>query len=327
MKKLGNDEIRALAVGAVSIEEDESGILHFYKYTKAQMDGFGKWNEKSPVLCTTGVRLDFHTSSSSLTFAAAFPGKYEVYIDGQLRYYLPVGPAEYGGRYAAHEEITLEVCDPLGNKAGEHRVTIYLPSHSIGGVSLLALDDGAYAKRHEFKTKFLMIGDSITQGWESKYDSLSYANRVSRFFDAESIVQGRGGSYFKAQTFEKLPDFEPDVVTVAYGVNDFAHYKTLEEMKEHLCAYLDKLGAAYGDKKVFVILPLWFKNREGKPMGRYEDCRALIANEARARGFICIDALAFVPPLEDFFTDGVHPSDLGFSLLAENLIKEMQKYL
>ena len=172
-----------------------------------------------------------------------------------------------------------------------------------------------------------MIGDSITQGWDSKFDSLSYANRVSRFFNAESIVQGRGGSYFKEETFEKLPNFDPDVVTVAYGVNDFHHYKTLSEMKEHLCAYLDKLKAAYGDKKVMVISPLWFKNREGKPMGRYEDCRALIAAEAENRGFIHIDGLSFVPPLDEFFTDGLHPNDLGFSLLSENLVREMQKYL
>ena len=327
MKKLTNNDLRALAVGAVSIEEDKNGILHFYKYTKAQMDGFGKWNEKSPVLCTTGVRLDFHTDSSTLVFAAAFPGKYEVYIDSQLRYYLPVGPAEYGGRYAVGEEISMDVCDSLGNKSDEHRITLYLPSHSIGGVSLLAIDEGAYAVRHEFKAKFLMIGDSITQGWESKYDSLSYANRVSRFFDAESIVQGRGGSYFKADTFEKLPGFEPDVVTLAYGVNDFAHYKTLCEMQTQLCAYLDKVKAAYGDKRVLVILPIWFKNREGRPMGRFEDCRALIAREAKKRDFICIDGLPFVPPLDDFFADGLHPNDLGFSLFSENLIKEVQKYL
>ena len=327
MRKLCNDELRALAVGAVNIEEDKNGILRFYKYTKAQMDGFGKWNEKSPVLCTTGVRFDFHTDSSSLVLAAAFPGKYDVYIDAQLRSFLPVGPAEKGGKYEVGEEITLSVCDSLGNKRAEHRVTIYLPSHSVGSISTLALDDGAYAKKHEFSVKFLMIGDSITQGWESKYDSLSYANRVSRFFDAESIVQGRGGSYFKEETFEKLPNFDPDVVTVAYGVNDFHHYKTLSQMKEHLCSYLDKLRDAYGDKRVMIISPIWFKNREGKPMGRFEDCRALIAAEAENRGFIYIDGLSFVPPLDDFFTDGLHPNDLGFSLLSENLIKEMQKYV
>ena len=327
MKKLSNDELRALAVGAVSIEEDKNGVLRFYKYTKAQMDGFGVWNEKSPVLCTTGVRLDFHTDSSSLSFAAALPGKYEIYIDGQLRHFLPVGPSEKGGKYGVGEEITLQLCDPLGNKNAEHRVTLYLPSHSIGAISYVSLDDGAYVKRHEFSIRFLMIGDSITQGWDSRFDSLSYANRVSRFFNAESIVQGRGGSYFKEESFEKLPNFDPDVVTVAYGVNDFHHYKTLSEMKEHLCASLDKLKAAYGDKKIMVISPLWFKNREGKPMGRYEDCRALIAAEAENRGFIHIDGLSFVPPLDEFFTDGLHPNDLGFSLLSENLIREMQKYL
>jgi hypothetical protein len=76
-----------------------------------------------------------------------------------------------------------------------------------------------------------------------------------------------------------------------------------------------------------IISPIWFKNRDGKPMGRYEDCRALIAAEAEKRGFIYVDGLSFVPPLDEFFTDGLHPNDLGFSLYTENLIREMQKYL
>jgi lysophospholipase L1-like esterase len=221
----------------------------------------------------------------------------------------------------------MPLCDSLGHKNAEHRVTLYLPSHRIGSIGLVGLDDGSYAKRHSFSVRFLMIGDSITQGWNSKYDSLSYANRVSRFFNAESIVQGRGGSIYKEETFEKLPDFDPDVVTVAYGVNDFHHYKTLDEMRTHVRAYHDKLKEAYGDKKVMIISPIWFKNREGKLMGRYEDCRALIAAEAEAHGFIHIDGLSFVPPLDEFFTDGLHPNDLGFSLYTENLIREMQKYL
>ena len=328
MKKLTNTELRSLTVGALGIDEDERGLLRFYKYTKTQMDGFGVWNEKSPVLCTTGVRFDFHTNSSMLAFAAATAGKYELYIDGLLRGQYIIGPAEKGGKADVGERIEVCLCDPLGAAGGDYRVTLYLPSHNIGQIEYIEIDVGAYARRHEFacSKKLLMIGDSITQGWKSVYDSLSYANRVSRFFDAESVIQGRGGSYYKEETIEKLCGFEPDVITVAYGTNDFHHYKTLAEIREHVRAYHGRLADVYGDRRILVISPIWRETTE-KPMGSFEECRAVVAQEANAHGFIHIDGLKLVPPISELYTDGLHLNDLGFSIYSENLIREMKKYM
>ncbi len=327
MRRLNNGEISELCVGALNIRECEDGLLRFEKYTESQMDGFGRWTEKSPVLCTTGVRLDFHTDSSQLCFAAATCGKYEVYIDGLLRCFVKVGEREKGADAEPFEEICVRLCDPLGNAKAEHRVTLYLPSHSIGKLSYVSLDDTSYARRHVFAYKFLMIGDSITQGWESKYDSMSYANRVSRFFDAESIVQGRGGSCFVEDTFCRLPNFEPDLITIAYGTNDFSACASLDEMKSHVSPYFDRVKEAYGDRTVLVISPIWRKSREGKRMGSFEECRELVATEAIKRGFIHVDGLELIGNVDDFFTDGLHPNDLGFSVFSENLIRIMQKYV
>ena len=325
MIRLSNEELKKLAVGCVRIEEDE-GVLRFYKYTDEQMTGFGPWKKSSPCCCTTGVKFDFYTNSGKIALAASVAGKYELWIDGVTRKLIMVGNEEQGGEISPHERFETELSDAFGRKKDEYRITVYLPSHSVGQIDYISLDDGAYARRYEYSRKFLIIGDSITQGWDSKYDSLSYANRISRFFDAESIIQGRGGSVYNENTIVKLPNFEPEVVIVAYGTNDYAHHNDMNEFKKHISLYHDKLLECYGDKKIFVISPVWRVLRDVKL--NFSECCEFIRDEAERHGFIHIDGSTLMPPInEDFYTDGLHPTDLGFSVMAENLAPRILKYL
>ena len=192
---------------------------------------------------------------------------------------------------------------------------------------LIELDDGAFVRPHKYDCKMLFIGDSITQGWASSLDSYSYAYRISSFFNAESVIQGIGGAYFNEESFDSLP-FDPDIVFVAYGTNDFGHYKTYDELRAHCEAHLGLIAEEYKGKKVFVLSPIWREQRDGKAMGTFEGCRAIIIDAAEKLGLIHIDGLKLVPPLPSLFADGfLHPNDNGFSLYAENLSKEVQKLI
>ena len=63
-------------------------------------------------------------------------------------------------------------------------------------------------------------------------------------------------------------------------------------------------------------------------MGRFEECRALVIEEAARRGMIHIDGLKMVPPIPSLFSDEyLHPNALGFAYYAENVLREIQKYL
>ena len=43
---------------------------------------------------------------------------------------------------------------------------------------------------------------------------------------------------------------------------------------------------------------------------------------------IHVDGLSLVPPIPEFFADtNLHPNDLGFSLYAENLCRQLLPYL
>lgn len=323
--RLTADDIRQITVGAVRTEQRADGI-HFFKCTEKQVVAYAKLSAPlgERASGTTGVRLDFHTNSAHLSFGASAGDKFELYIDNVLRKQYLMG--EYRGR---GESVTADLCDPLGDPVGEVRVTLYFPSHNTGGVlEFLELDDGAFFRPHRFDRRMLMIGDSITQGYNSKYDSLSYALRVSRHFNAESVIQGVGGAYFHESTFDTVP-FTPDIVTVAFGTNDFGHFKTLEELRLHAAAFLGKVSAAYHrTSEIFVLSPIWREHREGKQMGSFQSARAVVREEAEKRNLIHIDGLLLLPPDPEFFADGyLHPNDNGFGIMAENLIAEMEKHL
>lgn len=322
--KLNFEQIKSVTVGAVTVCTQDDGI-HFYRSTKKQIDA---WTVLKPDIghratISTGIRLDFHTSSSYIRFGTASGRKYEVYVDGLYRAYFDMDEIE-------DKQACVYLNEPNYPAADEHRVTLYLPAHNeISVLTYVELEDGATLTRHKFDTKMLFIGDSITQGHAADRDSLSYANRVSRYFNAESIINGNGSAYFHETTFD-TPDFAPDTVIVALGTNDFDHFKSREEMVYHANAYLKMTAEAYGKSaKLFYISPIWrgdLAKRE-RAVGTFDECRRTLADIAVSHGFIHIDGLTLVPHNEEFFTDRfIHPNNVGFGIYAENLIKEILKH-
>lgn len=316
--KLTNEQITSLTFGAVAIEEREDG-LHFFKCTKRQIAAWTALSEslgERAEVTTTGVRLDLHTDARELRISG--DGRFEVLINGLLRASLtPNG----------EESVSLALTDPLGAPQDEVRVTLVFPSHGCGILREVELVGATYARPHEFKKKLLFYGDSITQGWKSDWNCLSYAWRVTQFFDAESIIHGVGGGYFHPDLVDRVP-LDPDAIVVAFGTNDFGKRETTDELRRYAQGFMDRIAEEYPDKTVFCISPIWRAVQE-KPMGSFAECRAVIIDEALAHGFVHVDGLELVPPLPELFTDPnpLHPGDLGFGIYAENLIRVMAREL
>ncbi len=314
--KLTFEQIKSATVGAVKIEQKADGI-HCHKCTQSQVN---TWMRESAELganasATTGIRLDFQTDSQRLTVSTACGRPFELIVDGLLRARLD---------FSETEKITVDLCDPLGDPLPQKRVTLCFPCHGTPGtLSSVELDDGATFTPHTFDRKLLFIGDSITQGWESGWDSLSYVSRVSEFFNAESVNQGIGGAYFLPESFDHI-SFDPDAVIVSYGTNDFGHYPTKEEFYDQARAHLTLIKREYGDRPIFVISPIWRGKKTEKKMGRFQECRAIVKALAEEMELRHIDGLTLVPPLPELFSDGyLHPNANGFSLYAENLIRQL----
>ena len=313
--QLSFEQLKEITVGAVHMESVD-GEMRFFKYFPYMIP---MWAEQNPSFeerakTTTGIRFDFHTNSKHMSLGIEKPAKFEIYIDGIFRYTMK-----------EVDSLSFDITNPRGEPVEDAHVTVYFPSHKIGRVKSLELDDGAYVRPHTFDRKILFVGDSITQGWESGFDSLSFANKVSRYFNAESVIQGVGGACFFPEFLEPLPmDF--DWVVVGYGTNDFDRRKEFDEFNVHMCEYMSKLARLYGDKKVFVISPIWRRLSKPEARVRFGEYRRAIADEAQKRGFIHVDGSMLVPPVNDLYTDGLHPDGVGFSLFAENLIEFMKNF-
>ncbi|MBO5702517.1 MAG: SGNH/GDSL hydrolase family protein [Clostridia bacterium] len=299
--KLNLEQIKNLTVGAVDVALKDDGI-HFYKMQKCQIDAFYALSEILGFRAetTTGIRLDFETDSKFLAFEIKSGTRFEYLIDGV-----------YQGTV---KDSRIDLAEPC-------RVTLCFPSHEIGIIDNVELSDGASATRHKFDRKILFIGDSITQGWNSGIDTLSYAYRTSFALNCDSIIQGVGGAYYHESTFADS-GFEPNTIIVAYGTNDVNHFKTKDEMIEQLRLYLGKVKETYKQSKIYAISPIWVSGgNEEKRMGNLWECYDLIAEEIEKIGIEHIRGLDLVSHEKCLFADDLHPNKDGFEEYAKNLVK------
>ena len=310
------EQIKRITVGAVEIWEGTDG-LHFSKCTKTQLLAWketdsGLFNNAIPA---TGVRLDFYTDSDFVKISLGSVGKYEVKIDGVFK-----------EQFLLTDEVkTQELLLDLGRKGMEKHVVFSLPSHRNAGIiSNVEIADGAYVKPHVFDRKILFVGDSITQGYNSIYDTSSYAYQVSDYLNADSVIQGIGGSFFAPKTV--LPTgYTPDIVFIAYGTNDFTRLKTLDELEQNARAYIKNLQKLYTQAKFFVISPIWrMDENQPREMGTFKACCECVKRVAKDLGTELIDGDLLIPHFPAFMADTVHPNDLGFSVYALNLLKQLQ---
>lgn len=301
------EQIQSVTTGAVRIFEDADGI-HFRRFTDKQLETFSLKSEqfRHRSHCTAGCRLNFYTDSDSILLNIAAGVKYEVLINGLPAYFFPLEKPQV---------------IPFSLPAGENLVEISLPNYTEGIIKSITLDEGSYFRPYKYSRKFLFLGDSITQGSQSTRDSFCYAYRVSRFFDAEVLNLGVGGSPMLPDTLEDV-GYAPDAVFIAYGSNDYTRRESIEALESACKEYFETVRAIYPDRKVFYISPLW--RADGnlvRQTGTLDDCRKVMIRHAENCGFIHIDGYSLVPHMPFYLNDGyLHPSDLGFSMYAQNLI-------
>lgn len=311
------EQVKGITFGAVDIIKKDEGV-HFMKCSKRQIDAWYKLRtdlgERAET--TTGVTIDFHTNSKNVAFSVS-GHKFELLVNGVLTQQIMSEPEASQNEQIIHVELSGE----------ENRVTLVFPSHGVGILRSISVDEGAYVHPHQFDKKILFIGDSITQGWDSKFDCMSFAYRVADFYNAERVINGIGGAIYHPSTFDKVK-FEPDIVIVAYGTNDYDYYRVYDEYKTSVSTYLEMIKAAYGEKNVFVITPIWrFDKDNTRPIGTFEKCRETIKNESERLGFCVVDGYELVPHIDEFYADIVHPNELGFGVYAEKLIGTMENYI
>ncbi len=329
--KLTLEEIMPLVHGAEYTAERD-GALCLFRFSEEQREFYkGNTEMYEKALATAGIHLDFTTNSSTLkitldtvhgdTVSAYW---HDIYVDGRhaLAVYADLADSK-DGRMVLTPSLDL----PDGDK----RITVYLPWTGCTRIRSLELDDGSTVQPVRHRLNMVMYGDSITHGSWAKDAGASYATRLSHALDANGINKGLGGDVMRVGFTAIKGSTSPDIVTIAYGTNDWTSKGSAEELAEESRKFISDASATYSEAKIFVISPIWRKSATTKitSVGSFDDVRAMLkAATEGLENVVFIDGYDLVPHLPEMFSpDVLHPSDLGFEHYAKNLFEAMKPYL
>ena len=332
---LNFEQIKAVTKGATRVEACD-GAYRFFRFTEAQTEVYREQAEKDPStkhfydksFATAGVRLAFETDSRKLRFG------YEIRSGGSSRSFASFDLYQ-NGHMTDHCEVDQTrvregiVTFPL--REGTKTLELYLPWSAVALLKNVELDDGASFSPVSRKYKMICFGDSITQGYDASFTSLSYACRIARLLDADEINKGIGGEIFNPPLAEEADATVPDLITVAYGTNDWGR-RAPDVLLENAKAFYTALSKHYPTARIFALSPICrlSGDRTNTPFGApcvkiheviEQACEGL-------SNVVPINAWKFTPAVKDFYADQwLHPNDLGFGSYASNLYRELKKHL
>ena len=314
VNSLSNELVKTITFGALLFTETTDG-LQVNKCTAAQIAAWGSHDKTTQASASTGIRLDFLTNSSRFYFKGTPTSVFELFINGEL-----VSQSKDG-------VIDVE----LDNSKGENRITVLFPNHDANVcIQQVNIDDGASVTPHTYDRKFLILGDSITQGKTSSASSYAYANQISMMFNADSVIQGISGGRFFADTLDPNADFDPDYIFVAFGTNDWSWGRPDEATYiQYMREYFEKLRKLYPDATIFGLAPIWRQDNSPSNVGDFETARQLLMDEVEAIGGIAIDCIDFVPHESKYYADSncLHPNDAGFEHYSKNLYEAVKDHI
>ena len=324
---LNLEQLTAITRGAVRIEEQD-GAFHFYRFSERQANNYLEANQLdfyARCTNTAGVRLAFFTSSTALSFDYNSKNRardfffFDVYKNGVMIAHFGENPIS---KTTQHAEVDLGV--------GEKLVEVYFPWSTAATISNVTLDDGATIRPHHRAHTAIHFGESITQGLDADYTSLSYANRLGRLLDIDAVNKAIAGDTFCPDILLTEPEnLDPDLVTVSYGTNDWSHDVTKDQLRDSCRRFCQQISRFYPRAKIVIISPIWRLNFDkvtafGSPAYTVHD---VIAEAVEGiPSLTLVRGWNLVPQLPEFFADGyLHPNDEGFSSYAENLYLEIKK--
>ncbi len=318
---LSLQDVRRFAKGVISVSE-EDGYFCFYRFTEAQIATMIRRNFPPHQNSTAGIRLEFLTRGGALSLTyQVVPGsgldfyEFDITLDGNNIYHVFHNGLPHGDRV----ELTIPQSDV------SQKVSIYLTN-----ISCMRLRDVTFpadAAPVERTRKILMTGDSITHGYDAHHTNLAYANLAADLLDMDLLNQGVGGDVFCADNIDPDLPYRPDIITVAYGTNDWAGGRLIPTGEAE--RYLEKLTKSFPGVPVLLLLPLW-RSGETEPHNGYtlEDCRAYLRRIAAPYETVrVVSQQALVPKLPEFYSDGLHPNDLGFMYFGYHLSRIIEETL
>ncbi|MDA3961358.1 MAG: SGNH/GDSL hydrolase family protein [Planctomycetota bacterium] len=139
-----------------------------------------------------------------------------------------------------------------------HRVRVALPWSAACTVRRAELAPGAII--HDVPRasgSLLVLGDSISQGMTSSGMMGSYAWRLAQLQGLTLFDAAVGGHRFDVNSLCNDIPIRGDIVTVAYGTNDWSSGAAHDEILAEAEAYLTALRTIQPHDPIVLISPIW----------------------------------------------------------------------
>lgn len=169
------------------------------------------------------------------------------------------------------------------------------------------------------KRKFIVAGDSITQGAFASAARYSWAFLLGQAKNAEIINMGfSGGVASTLGNGSWASAMNPDAIIAMLGHNDYYYQNPISTFKSDLDTLLTTWLSST-TAKIYVVTAVWTNGSQTVPISSYRTAMAeVVAAKANSR-ITLIDGLSLAPGSTAYFPDGVHPNDAGSVSIAGSL--------
>lgn len=324
------EQIKTITTGAVQFAQEVDGV-HLRRYTPEQVELYENrlmGHLYSKTFNSSGMKLQFKTNSRRvcvrLLVQSTIGGNPERF---SVDVFVNDGLYAYWDNHADQDRTAncVKIEENILLPEGENEIYIQFPYEVMVTIQGVEIDDGAYIQPARPEKKLLVFGDSISMGCTVQRPSNHYTCRLARALGAEEFNKAMGTERFFPPLAKAKDDFEPDYITVAYGTNDW-DFLYREQFLKNCPKFMKNLHETYPNAKIFVITPLWRKDRDEKrDCGTFDELSAYIRKCAEETpDIVVIDGYDLVPHEEIYFADGqLHPNDAGFEHYTKNLLKQI----
>jgi lysophospholipase L1-like esterase len=318
-------DFKQYSKGVARVELNQHGDFCLKRMTK-DLEEFYSYSEGALARANSmaGVRLIFISDAKQLKLTVKYGTpvrdyfKLYCYIDGQLQ---TEGPDEF------QNEAEISFKTPNCNTK---QFELHLPHCCEVIISSLELLEATTLAPAPIENKtWLLIGDSITQGMTATGTIFTFSTMTAKKLGFNQHNIAVGGAVLGGKLGKLVKDIDCDLITIAFGTNDFNSSRNILEFYKETVEMLSELTKKQNcDIFLLTTIP-WPDRLTSNDLGlTIEDYRKALRKAAVEFPTVTlIEGPELIPEDSAMFVDNVHPNNQGMQLYATNLSQALSKQL
>lgn len=326
MTRLSLEQLSAFALGVDALDPRDDGV-RVVRMPRPLQSLYGDTEfRRVRMACTSGARIRFTSDTRCVRLAWRVAASARPWCRGVLvvdrATQLPVGPAALRDRWEGSVQL------PGAGDSATRTIDFWLPHLAACELEYVAVDDGAsVAPAPRPALRWLAYGDSVTQGMEATLPTRSWVGQCALALEADALNLGIGGAVLEAGLAVD-PGVNADLITIAFGVNDFAKNVPPGDVLNNGRKLLAVLRSR-SRSPVVIFTPLAWRgggrNDAGHHQEAYRDALRSLADSQS--GVTIVEGPSLVPSDPRYIPDAVHPNDEGFEVMADRAIPFLRNAL